>query len=304
MSLVERTLKKLEEARASGRGEKPRTAAAPSAPAREPRSSAQPTAPKAERVPVPVGTTRVVSIDRAALRRMHVLSPPDMERRIASQYQQIKRPIVASVLNPTPELGPASHTVMLASALSGDGKTYVSINLALSLAMERDIEILLVDADIPKPHVTQIFGLENEPGLMDLLLDNSLHANQLILRTDVPGLSILPAGRHVENATELLSSERMADVMAQFAAADGRRIALLDSPPLLLSTESRAIAANAGQVVMVVRADVTSRQAVNDAVAAVGAEKMISLVLNQVSSQPTSGYYGYGNFGEANAPPP
>jgi protein-tyrosine kinase len=251
---------------------------------------------------MPVETTRIVAIDREKLRGMDLLPPVDLERQITSQYQHIKRPLVASVLSRDPALGAASHVIMLASALPGEGKTFTSINLALSLALEKDLEVVLVDADVRKPHVSRIFGMEQERGLIDLLIDNSLHASQVILRTDVPGLSLMPAGRPMETATELLASERMADIVAQLAAPDGRRIVLFDSPPLLLSTESHALAASAGQVVLVVRAEVTAQQAVKDAIDAIGADKPVRLILNQTSAPPSSGYYGYGSYGDASAP--
>jgi len=186
----------------------------------------------------------------------------------------------------------------MASAIPGEGKTFTSINLALSLALEKDLEVLLVDADIPKPHISRTFGVENEPGLVDLLLDHTLRPSQVILRTSIPGLSLLPAGRATEAVTELLASSRTAEVFAQLAAPDGRRIVLLDSPPLLLSTESRVLAASAGQVVLVVRAEATARQAVEDAIEAAGEGKTVSLILNQSSTPPSAGYYGYGSYGD------
>jgi protein-tyrosine kinase len=249
----------------------------------------------------PVESTRVVVVDRARLRDMNLLPPPNMERPIASQYQHIKRPLVSAVLSG--ELGVAGHVVMLASALPAEGKTFTTINLALSLALEKDMEVLLVDADVAKPHISRIFGIENERGLIDLLVDPSLRASQLILRTDVPGLSILPAGKPIETATELLASARMAEIVQQLAAPDGRRLVLFDSPPLLLTTESRVLATSAGQVVLVVRAESTSRQAVMDAIAAIGEETPVSLILNQTNTPASSGYYGYGQYGESSGTP-
>jgi exopolysaccharide/PEP-CTERM locus tyrosine autokinase len=301
MSLVERALKKLQESRA---GTPPAHAARPAvaAPAGTGTPARTPT-PRGERAMLPVETTRIVPIDRARLRSMDLLPPVNLERQIISQYQAIKRPLVASVLNRDPALGNASHVIMMASALPGEGKTFTSINLALSLALEKDLEVLLIDADVRKPHVSRIFGMEQERGLIDLLMDNNLRPSQVILRTDVPGLSLMPAGRPMDTATELLASERMADVIAQLAAPDGRRIVLLDSPPLLLSTESHALATSAGQVVLVVRAEVTAQNAVKDAINTIGGNKPVSLILNQTSAPPSSGYYGYGSYGDATAPP-
>jgi exopolysaccharide/PEP-CTERM locus tyrosine autokinase len=302
MSLVERALKKLQEAKLAGTSATGRHPVITPATAPAVTPSARAAVPRGERPMEPVETSRVVPINRVALRAMDLLPPVDLERQITSQYQHIKRPLVASVLSRNPALGAAPHVIMMASALPGEGKTFTSINLALSLAVEKDIEVLLVDADVRKPHVSRIFGVEHERGLIDLLIDNNLRATQVILRTDVPGLSIMPAGRVMETATELLASGRMADVVAQLAAPDGRRIVLFDSPPLLLSTESHALATSAGQVVLVVRAEVTAQQAVRDAIDAVGTGKPVSLILNQTSSPPSAGYFGYGSYGDAPAP--
>jgi receptor protein-tyrosine kinase len=304
MSLVERTLKKLQEAK----GTPVAPPMIPRPPAREHAQAAQAGAQsavpplKGERQMVPVESTRIIHIDREALRKIDLMAPVEMEREVATQYQQIKRPLVASVLARSPELGATPHVIMMGSALPGEGKTFTSISLALSLALEKDIEVVLVDADVAKPHISRVLGMSEEPGFVDLLADRNLRASQLILRTNVPGLSVLPAGRRVESVTELLASDRMAEVMAQLAAPDGRRIVLLDSPPLLLSSESRVLAASAGQVVLVVRAESTTRQAVQDAIAAVGEGKQISLILNQSSQPPAGGYYGYGIYGDASPP--
>lgn len=294
MSLVERALQKLQAARASP----PTPASAVPAPITQPhvpKGVPQAVAQPAPRIEIP---QRVVKIDRAALRAMELLPPVELERQIASQYQQVKRPLIVSASGKAATPIPNGHLIMIASALPGEGKTFTSVNLALSMALEKDTEIVLVDADVAKPHVTRIFGLQSEKGLLDLLTDSGLHPDSVILPTDIPGLRILPAGRQNESATELLASERMEKIVAQMGAT-GRRIVLFDSPPLLLSTESRALVHAMGQVVLVVRAEFTARQAVLDAIDAVGDTKPISLILNQADAPPSSGYYGYGTYGDA-----
>lgn len=307
MSLVERALKKLQESRQSGDVPAPveplssappvlPLAAAP-APAPEFRQPAASSASAPASAPAASTPRRVVRIDHEALRAMQLLPPAAFQRQIGSQYQHIKRPLIAAALGKSSTPVSNGHLVMVASALPGEGKTFTSINLSLSMALERDIGVLLVDADVAKPHVSRIFNLQAERGLLDLLTDSTLHPDSLILPTDVPGLSILPAGIQVPNATELLASARMEQVVAQLGAVR-QRIVMFDSPPLLLSTESRAISNVVGQVVLVVRAESTSRMAVSDAIDLVGETKPISLILNQSESPPSSGYYGYGSYGD------
>jgi protein-tyrosine kinase len=296
MSLVERALQKLQASRAAAQ---PPTPIVPVALPVLQQAISRPLQPVAAIEPVRVEPRRVVKIDRDALRARDLLPPLELERQIAGQYQQIKRPLVAAAAGRSPTPIPNAHRIMIASALPGEGKTFTSINLALSLAMEKDTEVVLIDADVAKPHVSRLFGLQGEKGLMDLLVDRTLHAESVILPTDVPGLSLMSAGTRNEAATEFLASERMDSVAEQIGSAGGRRIVLFDSPPLLLSTESRALIHAVGQVVLVVRAEFTARQAVMDAIAALGETKPVSLILNQAEAPPSTGYYGYGSYGDA-----
>lgn len=282
MSLVEQALKKLQAARGG-------VAPAPTPVRVHARTGAAASPPAA---PV-VRSTRVVNLNREQMRAAGVLAPPQEERRILQQFRQIKRPLVANALGRgTPPLA-NGHLIMMASALPGDGKTFTSINLALSLALEKDVNVLLVDADVAKPHITRIFGVDGEPGLLDVLRDEHLDAESVILATDVPNLSILPAGRPSDTATELLASDRMQAVAARLGSADPKRIVLLDSPPLLLTTESRAMASVVGQIVLVVGAGSTPQKAVFDALDILGEGKHIGLVLNQSDENAHEGYYDY-----------
>lgn len=294
MSLVERALKKLQESRPNVPPSGTSTPLPKSAAARvvdTPAAVAPVLGAESVHVQRP---RRTVEIDRNALRNMDLLAPVSLERRIAAQYQQIKRALVPRALGKSEEKIPNGHLVMLASALPGEGKTFTSINLALSMALEKDINVVLVDADVAKPHVTRVFGIENEPGLLDLLGDTSLHAASVVLPTNVPRLNLLPAGRQCDAATELLASARMGEILLQISRYFGPCIVLFDSPPLLLSTESRALLEAVGQVVLVVRADVTPQQAVMDAIETVGDSKPTSLILNQSAAAAGASYYAYG----------
>ena len=289
MSLVEQALKKMQGMRG----------ATPPAPVRPSMADAAP-APVARTAPAKPG--RTVHIDREALRAAAILPPPQQDRRIADEYRHIKRPLIASAFGRGAEKIPDGHIVMLASALPGDGKTFTSINLALSIALEKDRKALLIDADVAKPHISRIFGVDKEPGLLDVLRDESLDIESLILPTDVPGLSILPAGQANDLATELFASTRMQALVNQISANDpGGRMVLFDSPPLLLTSEARALSAVVGQVVLVVRAGITPQQAVFDSLDLLGAGKPISLVLNQCEEEGAAGYAQY--YGQQESKP-
>lgn len=301
MSIVERALKKLQHSReteadvpelAAYHGTRPSMAVAAGHAADERGAEFIPpaAAPRSD---------RVVTVNRAVLRTSGMLPPEHQERQLADEYRQIKRPLIANAIGKgVPKLA-NGHLVMMASALPGEGKTFTTINLALSMALEQDISVLLVDADVAKPHISRIFGLSDQPGLLDALLDETLDAESLIVPTDVPRLSILPAGRRVaDTATELLTSVRMEQTVARIGANNPRRIALIDSPPLLLTSESRALATVVGQVVLVVRAGSTSQQTVLDAISYLGEGKSIGVVLNQSDESAPGSYYGYGAYGD------
>jgi exopolysaccharide/PEP-CTERM locus tyrosine autokinase len=269
------------------------------------RATTGPAAPASPPVPEFVPHSRsgkVLHIDRDQLRSLTMLPPQTQEREVAAQFRAIKRPLVRQLVDTAADTA-AKRSIMIASALPGDGKTFTSLNLALSLALEMDFTVLLVDADAPKPHLTHTFGLQSEPGLLDVLADPKLSVEDVILATDVPRLHFLPAGRRSETAAELLASARMREVVAQLESFYGRGVVLFDSPPILLTTESRTLGAIVGQIVLVVRAGVTPQQAVKDAIGVIGEGVRVSLVLNSAELEgPIGYYYGY-RYGHEMQPP-
>lgn len=244
---------------------------------------------------------RVLHIDRTALRTKGLLPPEYQERQIATEYRQIKRSLVAKALGRGAPRLPNGQLVMMASAMPGDGKTFTSINLAISMALERDMSVVLVDADVAKPTISALFGVQSEPGLLDSLRDETVDVESLILPTDVPRLSFLPAGKQSETATELLSSTRMRQIAARLGGRDPNGVVLFDSPPLLLTSESRALSDVVGQIVLVVRASVTPQQAVFDALEHLGEGKAVSLVLNGCSERSAGNYYAQ-YYGDPSVP--
>jgi len=169
--------------------------------------------------------------------------------------------------------------------------------------MEKDLHVVLVDADVAKPQISQMFGVAAERGLLDAAIDPANPLEPLVLPTDVPNLFLLPAGTPSERATELLASERMVEAMSWLLNQDERRIFVFDSPPLLLSTEAPALAEVAGQIVVVVRAEFTEHHVLLDALTRLPAGCSPSLVLNQ-STRKSRGYYYYGYGAREGAAPP
>jgi protein-tyrosine kinase len=281
MSVIENTLKRLQGQRPAG-GAAPAAAyvavSAAGAAARR-RANGEATVPE-----------RAIVIDQDALRAAGMLPPAHQEHELSQEYRRIKRPLINSALGRGVAPLALGNLIMITSAVPGEGKTFMSLNLAFSIRLEEDVTVLLVDGDVVNPRISQILGADNEQGLLDLIKDPAIPLAAAILPTNVPGLSFLPAGRQDTNATELLASARMQAVMSQLGSADPARLVLFDSAPLLVTTESQALAHFAGQLLVVVRADKTPQHVLLDALDTLDEGKSVSLVLNQ-SLRPNSGYY-------------
>jgi protein-tyrosine kinase len=235
-------------------------------------------------------------LDRAALRSAGLLPPADQDRQLSYQYRKIKRPLIAHALGRGVERLPKGYLIMVASAMPGEGKSFTAVNLALSLSKEKDLKVLLVDADVAKPHLSRVLGLESERGLLDVLRDPTLDIETVIRPTDMPTLFFLSAGVSSADATELLASERMERLALELGQRAGQWIVLFDTSPLAQTSESPALAAVAGQVVVVVRAESTPQPVVLEALEALEGHPAVALILNQSLRSATSGYYyGYGS---------
>lgn len=238
---------------------------------------------------------KCLHVDRDALQEAGLIAPEYHRQLLANQYRDIKRPLIANAFGKRATRVDDGNLIMVSSALSGEGKTFTSINLALSMAQERDYSVLLVDADVAKPHASEMFGASEETGLLDVLEDRGIPVQSLILPTDVENLSVLPAGRPRHNATELLASSAMEDLVSTLSKLSSGQIVIFDSPPLLQTSEAKVIASLAGQIVVVVRAEDTSQEAVTTALDSLDQDKAINLVLNQVRSSFGEYQYGYGS---------
>lgn len=242
----------------------------------------------------------IAHLDRAMLAEKGMLVPGAPIGALAEEFRLVKRQLLLNaraIASGTPER--RARTVLVGSGKPGEGKTWCAINLAISLAAEKDIEVLLVDADFAKPDVMASLGLEDSTGLLDILGDHSLDPEGCVVKTDVPQLSLLPAGARTHADTELLASARTAHVLDRLLAADPRRIIVFDSPPALAASPASVLALLVAQVMLVVRADRTTEHDVREAVALLDGCEHISLVLNAVSYEPHRGrfgsYYGQGD---------
>jgi exopolysaccharide/PEP-CTERM locus tyrosine autokinase len=240
-------------------------------------------------------STKHIEINLARLNQLGMVTHDGGRTAVAEDFRIIKRPLLRNVRGGGGEHAPIKHgnLIVVTSALPGEGKTYCAVNLAMSIAMEMDITVLLVDADVARPSVLKVLGLGAEAGLMDVLLDDDLGLPDVILKTNVSTLSILPAGRTNRHATELLASRSMSRLLTEIAERYPDRIVIFDSPPLLMTTEASVLASQMGQIVMVVEAESTTQHAVKEALRQIEQCPHINLIYNKTKAFPGGEYYGY-----------
>lgn len=296
MSTVEKAAEKLQ----ASQGEAQVSASAPDEVARH-------AAPMVERLQErrqnPVEPTTPVErfhVDEERLKDLGLIPfEEDARVRLDDELRRVKWPLLDNAAGKGAAEITHPRRLVVTSAVPGEGKTFTTLNLALSLAREPDFEVLLVDGDVPKSDITQALGLAGRPGLMDLLLDDKCRAHDVIVPTDVANLSFVPSGKRHRLTAELFGSRRMQAVMDELAGENRQRLLIFDSPPMLATSESRVLASQMGQVVVVVAAGRTRQQELRVVLENFTESQYVGLILN-MSRRPTgsSYYYGYyGNYG-------
>jgi protein-tyrosine kinase len=240
----------------------------------------------------------IVPVDTDRLRDAGFIVPDGPPGALVEEFRLVKRQLILNA-NGGAKGQPLERgrMILVCSAQPNEGKTFCAVNLALSLASERDTEVLLVDADVAKPEVLSTLGLEGGAGLMDALGDPSIDVEDLIIRTNIAKLSVLSAGRAARDDTELLASARTRDILESLATVNPNRIVIFDSAPALAASPASVLALMVGQVLMVVRADRTTEAELQDAIALVDGCPKISLLLNATSfaggTRSFGSYYGH-----------
>jgi protein-tyrosine kinase len=269
-------------------------------PAAIPAQSAPPSLEAAPPMPDPIGPGPVVPVDLHHLRDSGFIIPGAPPTALSEEFRLVKRQILLAAFggNAAPAVD-RGRLVLICSAQPNEGKTFCAVNLALSMASETDLEVVLVDADVAKPEILSSLGIAGSAGLMDALADPSLDVERLIVRTDIPNLSVLPAGKQSNTDTELLASARTEALVEGLAARGPRRIILFDSAPALAASPASVLALHVGQALMVVRADQTTESELRDALTLIDACPHIQLLLNAVtfsgSNRKFGSYYGFGD---------
>jgi exopolysaccharide/PEP-CTERM locus tyrosine autokinase len=274
----------------------PHPAAAGADPARP--HLARPPAPPVSPPPAaPTVQVEPLRIQLEGLRAAGLVTPSGDQTPTFAQFRVIKRPLINNAFGRQDRAPlPNAKRVMVTSAFPGEGKTFCAINLAMSIAAERDHQVILIDADVARPALPRILGIDPGPGLLDwLAAESPPDIGEFVLPTNVDSLSVLRSGRKHEHATELLASAAMGRLLDTLTARYPHAILIFDTPPLLVTTEARVVASFMGQIVMVVEAGKTPRESVAEALSTIESCEVVGLVLNKAHKVEKQGYYhGYG----------
>jgi receptor protein-tyrosine kinase len=234
-------------------------------------------------------------VDLNRLRDKGFITPDSTNSLLFKTFRILKRPLLNNVMGKGATVIDNANMIMLTSSVSGEGKTFSAINLAMSIAMEKDKRVLLIDADVNKPSHHEIFGVETEYGLTDLLKGNVDDISKIIYKTNINSLSLMFAGSRTDYATELFASNAMESFVTDLSSRYEDRIIIFDSAPQLLTTEAGVLASHMGQVVVVVEAEETPKNLVNDSLDML-TNKIVLLLLNKVREKNDLGNYGYSDY--------
>ena len=248
--------------------------------------------------PEPPATSNLRSIDLARLRAAGFITPGSADSKLLHEFRVIKRPLIQNALGKGAAPVTRGNLIMVTSSLPGEGKSFVSLNLAMSMAMEVDCRVLLVDADVLKPSLPRLLGIQRERGLMDVLTTPGVGIGDVLLKTNVPSLDLLLAGSPHGEASEVLASDAMHKLLDELSSRYPDRIIVFDSPPLLATSESRVLASGMGQVLLVVEAERTTHGTLESALSTIESCPVVLTMLNKAAGAEHGSYYGYYGYGE------
>jgi len=224
---------------------------------------------------------RKIEIDKQALIATGFLGPDESNERIISEYRPIKHAVLQGVMAQGQLALPLGNLIMVSSAVAEEGKTFLCLNLAMSMAADTRCSVVLVDSAVANPRLSEVLGAQTDTGLTDWIADSALKIEEMISPTDIPGLAVLPIGQQREKTSELLSDKHLHDRLVRIAAEDPQRIFLFDSSSVIKSRAASSLVENVGQVLFVVRAGETGRSLVRKALAELGWGRPVYVVLNQ-----------------------
>lgn len=235
----------------------------------------------------------VHTIDREMLAKHGLIIPEGQVSGLLEEFRIVKRRVLRAMRKAQDAgAGEKAQRILICSPLPDEGKSFCAANLAIALAAEKDSEVLLVDADFAKPSILAMLGLPGGAGLMDVLANPNVKLEDCVLRTDIAGLSVLPAGNHTNSDSEFLASNRTEEVLDALTRDAPNRVVIFDSPPALAASPAAELANHVGQAIVVARADRTGQSALEDALTLLSVCPDIKLLLNATHFSPSGRRFG------------
>lgn len=249
--------------------------------------------------PEPIAAKPIIKLDTERLSRLNFVANAQERKLISEEYRVIKRKLINNAFGPLSSTMKNSNLILVTSTRPGEGKTFTSVNLALSIALEQDKTVLLIDADVLRPNVSRTLDISVPVGLTDYLSSDSIDVSDIMFSTSVERLKLIAAGRPHHLSTELLASDKMAALVNDFASRYPDRIVIFDAPPLLGVNETAVLASMCGQSVVVVEENKTNLNELEKAISLLPPDLAVGFVINKANRSSDKGYgYGYGYYAE------
>lgn len=246
-----------------------------------------------------VGQRNYVEIDLQSLSERNFVAIATERRLIYEEFRVIKRKLINNAFGPLSSSLKHPNLILVTSSRPGEGKTFTSVNLALSIALEQDKTVLLVDADVLRPNVSRTLQISTPRGLTDYLSTDNLDVSDIMYSTNVERLKLITAGKPHHLSTELLASDKMMDLVQEFASRYPDRIVIFDAPPLLGVNETSVMAGMCGQAVVVLEENKTKLDELDKAISLLPKDLAVGFVINKAYYSRDKGYgYGYGYYAE------
>lgn len=240
-----------------------------------------------------------VEIDLQNLSERNFVAIATERRLIYEEFRVIKRKLINNAFGPLSSSMKHPNLILVTSSRPGEGKTFTSVNLALSIALEQDKTVLLVDADVLRPNVSRTLQISTPRGLTDYLSKDDLDVSDIMYSTNVERLKLITAGKPHHLSTELLASDKMMELVEEFASRYPDRIVIFDAPPLLGVNETSVMAGMCGQAVVVLEENKTKLDELDKAISMLPKDLAVGFVINKAYYSRDKGYgYGYGYYAE------
>jgi protein-tyrosine kinase len=210
---------------------------------------------------------------------------------VSEEYRKLKSVVAAFA-----HQGGFKNVIMVTSSVSGEGKSITSLNLAITLAQEFDHTVLLIDADLRKPSLQEYLGMKPGKGLSEYL-NGKVELSEILIKSGIGRLTLLPAGTPVRNPVELFSSQKLRDILVEIKNRYPDRFIIIDTPPLLPFAETRSLGALVDGVLFVIREGVVTPANLQEAMNTIDSTKLIGTVFNEATQASLNGHYHYYGYG-------